>query len=84
MSMEIDRKLIAELAVSAVAVVVFIAAAAYVSTNYAVPGDPTGNGSASPVLQPDGGLAMVGVIGLFVVVMAIAGLFMYRADFDEE
>ncbi|PSQ20542.1 hypothetical protein BRD06_12330 [Halobacteriales archaeon QS_9_67_15] len=82
--MEIDRKLAAELGVSVVAVVVFIGAASVVSSNYAVPGDGATNGSASPVLQPGGGLAMVGVIGLFVVVMAVAGLIMYRADFDEE
>ncbi|WP_415379468.1 hypothetical protein [Halosimplex sp. TS25] len=82
--MEIDRKLAAELAVSAVSVVVFVGAAYYVSSNYTTPGNATNNGSASPVLQPEGGLAMVGVIGLFVLVMAVAGLIMYRADFDEE
>ncbi|WP_459193567.1 DUF7472 family protein [Halosimplex sp. J119] len=82
--MEIDRKFAVELAVSAVSVVVFVGAAYVVSSNYAVPGNATNNGSASPILQPDGGLAMVGVIGLFVVVMAVAGLIMYRVDFDEE
>ena len=80
--MEIDRKLAAELAVSAVAVVVFIGAAYVVSSSYATPGNVTNNGSASPVLQPDGGLAMVGVVGLFVLVMAGAGLVMYRLDLD--
>lgn len=82
--MEIDRKLIAELTVSAISVVVFVGAAYVVSSNYSTPGNATGNGSASPVLQPSGGLAMVGVIVLFVFVMTAAGLFMYRADFDEE
>ncbi|WP_123535346.1 DUF7472 family protein [Halosimplex salinum] len=82
--MEIDRKLVAELAVSAISVVLFVGAAYVVSQNYAIPGNGAGNGSVSPALQPEGGLAMVGVIGLFVLLMAVAGLIMYRADFDGE
>ncbi|MFB6141702.1 MAG: hypothetical protein ABEJ26_14855 [Halosimplex sp.] len=82
--MEIDRKFAAELAVSVASVVVFVVAAYVVSWNYATPGNATGNGTTSPALQPSGGLAMVGVIALFVVVMAAAGLIIYRGDFGEE
>ncbi|WP_436929822.1 DUF7472 family protein [Halosimplex halobium] len=82
--MEIDRKFAVELGISAASVVLFVGAAYVVSANYANPGNATGNGTTAPALQPDGGLVMVGVVGLFVLVMAVAGLVLYRADFDEE
>lgn len=49
-----------------------------------VSGSVEGNSTTAPSIQPEGGLAMVGVIGLFVVLMAGAGLIMYRLDFDDE
>lgn len=49
-----------------------------------VTGDVAGNATTSPVIAPAGGLAMIGVIVLFIVLMAGAGLVMYRLDFDEE
>jgi Na+/H+ antiporter NhaC len=81
--MEIDRRLVAELAVSATAVVVFVGAAVLVTGEYAAPTNSSSNATA-PSLQPDGGLAMVGVVVLFVVVMGAAGLVMYSLDFDDE
>jgi len=82
--MEIDRKFAVELGISAASVVLFVGAAYVVSSNYADPGAPSGNGTTAPVLHPDGGLVMVGVVGLFVLIMAVAGLILYRANFDEE
>ena len=73
-----------ELGISAASVVLFVGAAYVVSSNYADPGAPSGNGTTAPVLHPDGGLVMVGVVGLFVLIMAVAGLILYRANFDEE
>jgi len=81
--MEIDRKFAVELGISAASVVLFVGAAYVVSSSYADPGNVTDNGSAAPVLQPGGGPVMVGVIGLFVLIMAVAGLILYRADFDD-
>ena len=48
--MDIDRKLAAELGVSAAAVVVFVGAAYVVSSNYAIPGD------ADPLVAPSPGM----------------------------
>lgn len=79
--MELDRETVTQLAVSGTAVVVFVAVAAFVSQRYAVPG--SGSDATPPALQPTGGLAMIGVIALFVLLMAAAGLYVYRADLDE-
>ena len=69
--MELDRETQLQIAVSTLGVAVFIAAAVYVSSMY------TSNGG----LSEQGGIAIVGVIGLFVVVMTLAGLWLERQNF---
>jgi hypothetical protein len=80
----VERRTVVELAISAVAILVFIAGAYVVSSRYAAPQNSSFNGSVPPSVVPDGGVALVGVIGLFIVVVAFAGLFMYSQDFDDE
>ncbi|MFB6151583.1 MAG: hypothetical protein ABEJ40_07240 [Haloarculaceae archaeon] len=82
--MDLDRKTVVELAISAGVIVLFTAAAFVVSWMYAAPANATTNESVPPAVEPTGGLALVGTIGLFIGVVAIAGLWLYWADFDEE
>ncbi|MBV0925539.1 hypothetical protein KTS45_15135 [Halomicroarcula limicola] len=69
--MELDREAVMQIVISGVALVVFVAAAVFVSTNYA------SNGG----LTDQGGVAIVGAIGLFIVVMLAAGVWMERQQF---
>lgn len=69
--MELDRETQLQIVVSTIGVAFFIAAAVYVSSMYTVNGG----------LSEQGGIALVGVIGLFVVVMTIAGLWLERQNF---
>ena len=69
--MEIEREAIVQVVISAIALVTFIAATVYVATTY----------SANGGLTPQGGTALVGAIGLFVVVMLAAGVFLERQSF---
>jgi len=80
----VERRTVTELALSTLAVVVFIAGSYVVSATYAAPQDPTSNASVPPSVLPEGGFALVGVIGGFVLVVAVAGLYMYRQNFDDE
>jgi len=68
--MEIEREAIVQVAVSAVALVTFVVATVYVATAYG-----TNSG-----LSPQGGVALVGAIGFFVIVMLAAGLLIERID----
>jgi hypothetical protein len=81
--MDVDRKTVAELGLSTVVMAVFVAAVFVASGRFAAPATPGANESVPPVLDPQGGLAVVAVIGLFVLLMAVMGVWMYRADFDE-
>lgn len=80
----VERRTVAELVISAGSILVFVVGAYVVSATYAAPRDPTYNGSVPPSVLPEGGLPLVGVVGLFIVVVAVAGLFMYRQDFDDD
>jgi len=80
----VERRTVAELALSALAIAVFVAGSYVVSTTYAAPGNATSNASVPPSVVPEGGLALVGVIAAFVLVVAVAGLLMYRQDFADE
>lgn len=69
--MEIERETLVQIAISTVAFVTFVAAAVVVSTTYATDG----------TLSQQGGVALIGAIGLFVVVMLGAGLWLERQEF---
>jgi len=69
--MEIERETIAQVVISTVAFVTFIAASVVVASTY----------STNGALSQQGGVALVGAIGLFVVVMLGAGLWMERQQF---
>ncbi|MBO4247809.1 MULTISPECIES: hypothetical protein [Halomicrobium] len=69
--MSLDRETVTQIALSAVAVLLFIAGTVVVSTNYGANGD----------LTQEGGIALVAAIAAFVVVMLAAGLFLERREF---
>ncbi|MBX0322634.1 hypothetical protein EGH21_06285 [Halomicroarcula sp. F13] len=69
--MEIDREAIVQIVVSTIALVTFVAAAVFVSLNY----------SSNGGLTDQGGIAIIGAIGLFIVVMLAAGIWMERQEF---
>ncbi|WP_276249382.1 DUF7472 family protein [Haloarcula rara] len=69
--MEIEREAIVQVVISAIALVTFVAATVYVATTY----------SSNGGLTPQGGTALVGAIGLFVVVMLGAGIWLERSQF---
>ncbi|MDS0260428.1 hypothetical protein NDI56_13570 [Haloarcula sp. S1CR25-12] len=69
--MEIEREAIVQVVISAISLVTFVAATVYVATSY----------SADGGLTPQGGTALVGAIGLFVIVMLGAGLWLERQQF---
>jgi len=69
--MDIEREAVVQVVISAIALVTFVAATVVVATNY----------SANGNLTSQGGVAIVGAIGLFVVVMVAAGLWMERQEF---
>ena len=81
--MEIDRKTAVELAVSAFVIVAFTAGAYVVSLTYASPTNGTTNSSIPPSVTPDGGVALVGTIAAFVLIIDVVGFEMYRADFED-
>ncbi|MEF8853203.1 MAG: hypothetical protein V5A44_03770 [Haloarculaceae archaeon] len=80
----VERRTVVELTISAVAILMFIAGSYVVSSTYAAPRNSSFNGSVPPSVVPEGGLALVAVIGVFIVVVALAGLFVYSQDFDDE
>ncbi|WP_276273320.1 DUF7472 family protein [Haloarcula litorea] len=69
--MELDREAVLQIAISAVALVTFVVAAVFVSTNF----------SSNGGLTETGGIAIVGTIGLFVVLMLAAGIWLERQEF---
>ena len=80
--MDLDRRTVFELAFAAFIIVAFTAGLYVVSETYA--SSDSGNSSVPPSVQPEGGLALVGVIAAFILVVAVAGLVMYYQDFDDE
>jgi polyferredoxin len=69
--MEIERETLVQVAISTLGFVTFVGAAMYVASTYSTNGG----------LSEQGGVAIVGAIGLFVVVMLGAGLWMERQRF---
>jgi hypothetical protein len=69
--MPLDRETVTQIVLSFVAVLLFIAGSVFVSTNYGTNGN----------LTQQGGVALVATIGLFVVVMLAAGLYLERREF---
>jgi len=69
--MEIEREAIVQVVLSTIAFLTFVAATVYVATAYSTNGSLTGQG----------GTALVGAIGLFVVVMLGAGIWLERQEF---
>jgi len=82
--MDVDRKTVVELAASTFVIVAFTAGAYVVSQSYASPRDPGANSSVPPSVEPAGGIALIATIALFILVVAVVGLFVYAQDFDEE
>lgn len=70
--MPLDRETIFQIVVSTAIVGLFIAAAAYVSRTY----------SSNGGMTTTGGFALVGAIVLFILLMAGAGLWLERQEFD--
>lgn len=81
--MDVDRRTVIELTIAVLIIVSFTAAVYYVSGAYAAPDNGT-NGSVPPSLEPAGGVALVATLGLFIVLVGVAGLFVYRQDFDDD
>ena len=69
--MDIERETLLQIVISAVAVVLFVSATVTVSQMYL-------NGST---VEATGGYALIGAIGLFVVFMTAAGLWLERQQF---
>jgi polyferredoxin len=69
--MEIEREAIVQVVISAIALVTFVAATVFVAMTY----------SADGALTAQGGTALVGAIGLFVIVMLGAGIWLERQQF---
>jgi hypothetical protein len=69
--MDIERETLLQIVVATVGVVVFTAAAVYAASTYTV----------GETLSAQGGIAVVGAIGLFIVVMTVAGLWLERQNF---
>ncbi|MFC7018618.1 MULTISPECIES: DUF7472 family protein [Haloarcula] len=69
--MDIERETVLQIVVATIGVLVFVAAAVYVASTYTVDG----------ALTAQGGVAIVGAIGVFLLVMLAAGLWLERQDF---
>lgn len=70
--MPLDRETIYQIAVSIAAVGLFIGAAIVVTNRFSANGNISG----------EGGLALIGAIVLFILLMGVAGLWLERQDFD--
>jgi hypothetical protein len=69
--MPLDRETVTQVGLSTVAVLLFVAGSAYVSTMYGT------NGS----LSAEGGVAIVATIAGFILLMLVAGLWLERREF---
>jgi hypothetical protein len=70
----LDRETTLQIGVSAGAVGLFIALAAVVSLSF----------GAENHLSASGGFALVGGVGLFVIVATLGGLWLSRQEFEDE
>jgi len=71
--MPLDAETVWQIIVAFGAVAIFLGVAVIVSGRF----------SANGNLTPTGGLALVGSIAVFVIVMALAGLWLERQDFED-
>jgi hypothetical protein len=73
--MDVDPEMVRQVVLSAGATLIFVVAAVAVSSTY-------GETESGIDLTPTGGLALLGVLVVFIVLLAIAGLWLERQDFD--
>ncbi|SEH36571.1 hypothetical protein SAMN05192561_10128 [Halopenitus malekzadehii] len=74
--MEIDAELRRQIVVSLAAVLVFVVGLVAVGSRFG-----TGSGSTDGIsLAPAGGIALVGLLGGFVLLMALVGVYLMRAN----
>ena len=71
--MELDGETVRQILVAGLAVVAFVVALVVVGQTYG-----TGDGSA---ISATGGLALVGLLGGFILVMALIGIWLDRQEF---
>jgi peptidoglycan/LPS O-acetylase OafA/YrhL len=72
--MELDGETVRQILVAGLAVVAFVVALFFIGQTYGTNGGST--------ISATGGVALVGLLGGFIVVMAIVGLWLERQDFD--
>lgn len=70
----VDTETVFQIVISIFSVLGFIAGMVFVSQAYSTNGD----------ISPDGGMALVGAMVAFILVMAAVGLWMSQQDFDDE
>jgi len=76
--MELDRATIAQVVVSVIAVAMFVAGLVVISTMY-------GSESGGEVqVSADGGLALIGLIAAFIIVMPALGYMVEQMKSDED
>jgi hypothetical protein len=72
--MELDEETVRQILVAGLAVAAFVAGLFFVGQTYGTNGGST--------VSATGGVALVGLLGGFIVVMALVGLWLERQDFD--
>ena len=77
--MGLDRKTIAQVLVSIVAVGLFVSGLVILSLTYGTEKD-----TGSIEIAPEGGLMLVGLIALFIIAMPIFGYILEQRDFESE
>jgi len=76
--MELDRATIAQVVVSVIAVAMFVAGLVVISTMY-------GSDSGGQVdISPEGGMALLGLMAVFIFVMPALGYMVERMKTDED
>ncbi|WP_096390452.1 DUF7472 family protein [Halopenitus persicus] len=74
--MDIDAELRRQIVVSLAAVLVFVVGLIAVGSRFGTGAGPSGEVS----LAPAGGVALVGLLGGFVLLMALVGVYLMRAN----
>ncbi|MFA9516837.1 hypothetical protein ACERIT_06415 [Halopenitus sp. H-Gu1] len=78
--MDIDAELRRQIVVSLAAVLVFLAGLVYIGLRYGKASDLPVEGSFA--LPPQGALALVGLLAVFVLLMAAVGAYLVQANGD--
>jgi uncharacterized membrane protein len=76
--MELDRATIAQVVVSVIAVAMFVAGLVVISTMY---GSDSGEGVQ---ISSEGGMALLGLMAVFIIVMPALGYMVERMKSDED